>query len=140
MGWCRKMFHKMGPPRDNLFVAVALTALGLAIFGVVAWWLIGFALTGNPTYSLPKSTETRGDATRVALTIVAGLGGAVALVVTYRKQKRAEVPGHRLPSTCHSPEVFGPDPVTRNPPKNTAPGATNQPLPADFGTPITCLM
>ncbi|XAS69486.1 pentapeptide repeat-containing protein [Micrococcaceae bacterium Sec5.7] len=88
--WIVEAIRKLRSVRVNLVIAVLLTALGLLAFGACAWWLIGFALTGNPTYSLPKGAETRGDATRIALTIVAGLGGAVALVVTFRKQRRAE--------------------------------------------------
>src|SRR5215217_3703279 len=74
----------------NLFVAILLTTFLLVLVGSLAWWLIGFALAGEPTYLLARGSDTRGDATRIALTIVAGFGGAVALVVTYRKQSRAE--------------------------------------------------
>jgi uncharacterized protein YjbI with pentapeptide repeats len=56
----------------------------------VAWTFIGFALYGKWTTDLPTDQTTRADATRLVLTITAGIGAAIALVVAYRRQSNLE--------------------------------------------------
>jgi hypothetical protein len=64
-------------------VAVVLT--GLAVFAVAAvslWVALGFPAAPSP--------DTRLNIIKIALSVVAGVGGVVALVVAYRKQRIGE--------------------------------------------------
>lgn len=79
-------------------MTLIVVVLGVAISTVVAW-ILGLIVYG----SLP-GTVVPGPATgeegwlspiKVALTVAAGIGGAVALVVAYRKQRQAERQEHR---------------------------------------------
>lgn len=84
--------------RSGLFAATAWTVLTGVLIALFALWVMGWSLFGH----LPNSWLVPGPATsvvgdegwlaliKVALTIAAGVGGAVALVVAYRKQKLAE--------------------------------------------------
>lgn len=82
--------------RLSLWAAAALTLLGLAIFAVIAWLLIGFATIGGFTWEVTSAGINRAaGVTQIVLTITAGAGAAVALVVTYRRQRRTE-DGHFL--------------------------------------------
>lgn len=70
--------------RAALLLAV-LTALlgGLAIAGL-SWWLLWLALGAR------SEVPNQLDLTKIALSIAAGAGGAVALVVAYRRQRDLE--------------------------------------------------
>lgn len=57
--------------------------IGLAVFAVAAS-LLWLAL------SMPTAVNTRVDIIKIALSVVAGVGGVVALVVAYRKQRVGE--------------------------------------------------
>ena len=75
-------------------IAVVL-ALGVALFLLSAcllWAALSFpALTG------PKAlaADSRFDLVKISLSVVAGVGGALALVVTYRRQRLAEAAERR---------------------------------------------
>ena len=77
-------------------VTIAVVLLGLAI-AALAVWIMGLLVFGAiPGTWIPlPATTAAGDEGwlglgKVALTIAAGVGGAVALVVAYRKQGLAE--------------------------------------------------
>ncbi|MFJ7217974.1 pentapeptide repeat-containing protein [Amycolatopsis sp. NPDC098790] len=65
-------------------VAVVLTGLGVFVGAAALLWLaMGLPAAPNP--------DTRLNIIKVALSVVAGVGGVVALVVAYRKQRIGEV-------------------------------------------------
>ncbi|MFJ1456891.1 pentapeptide repeat-containing protein [Nocardia sp. N2S4-5] len=70
--------------RSALLLSVVTAILGgLAISGV-AWWAL-WLLLGAKT-----ETPNQVDLTKIALSVTAGVGGAVALVVAYRRQRDNE--------------------------------------------------
>jgi hypothetical protein len=62
----------------SLVVLIGVTVFGLA--AALLWAALGF----------PTASAARLDIIKVALTVVAGVGGVVALVVAYRKQRISE--------------------------------------------------
>ncbi len=65
---------------------VAVVLIGLSVFflaAVLLWLALGLPATPSP--------DTRLDIIKIALSVVAGVGGVVALVVAYRKQRIGEV-------------------------------------------------
>lgn len=84
-------------PVKLLPIGVALTLTLLAAGGLAAA-LLGAALAwlGPPQVSAGKlSLRTLLDIIKIALAVVGGIGGAVALVVAYRKQRLAEEDNYR---------------------------------------------
>jgi uncharacterized protein YjbI with pentapeptide repeats len=82
--------------RFSLFEHVVLL-LGLAVgFGVVLAGLLWWAL-GQPELTIGQAWTTRNtfDALKIVLLVVAGIGGVVALTVSYRKQRLGENAEHR---------------------------------------------
>ncbi|MFA3875703.1 pentapeptide repeat-containing protein [Streptomyces sp. MMCC 100] len=75
-------------------IAVVL-ALGAALFllsACLVWAALGFpALTGPHALAADK----RFDLIKISLSVVAGVGGVLALVVAYRRQRLAEAAEHR---------------------------------------------
>ena len=72
---------------------MALTLVGLAAAGVVVWRLFTRLLRGDWPWqvgALDESTPGK-DTTQIVLTVIAGLGAAVALVVAYRRQRDLEL-------------------------------------------------
>ena len=74
----------------SLLSSVIVVILLAVLLTAIAWIFIGFALYGEWTTALPRTETTRADATRLVLTITAGIGAAVALVVAYRRQRNLE--------------------------------------------------
>lgn len=70
--------------RLPLFAAVSL-AVGLGLLVVIVSGLVLWAV-------IPTTTDAANpiDLTKVALSVTAGVGGAVALVVAYRRQRDVE--------------------------------------------------
>jgi uncharacterized protein YjbI with pentapeptide repeats len=68
----------------SLFVAVSFAVAGGLAVAVLCWWVLRLVLHPNSTAPDPI------DLTKVSLSIVAGVGGAVALVVAYRRQRDLE--------------------------------------------------
>jgi len=65
---------------------VAVVLIGLTVFAVAAlslWLALGLPAAPSP--------DTRLNVIKIALSVVAGVGGVVALVVAYRKQRIGEV-------------------------------------------------
>lgn len=65
---------------------VAVVLIGLSVFAVAAvllWLALGLPAAPSP--------DTRLNIIKIALSVVAGVGGVVALVVAYRKQRIGEV-------------------------------------------------
>lgn len=65
---------------------VAVVLIGLSVFAAAAvllWLALGLPAAPSP--------DTRLDIIKIALSVVAGVGGVVALVVAYRKQRIGEV-------------------------------------------------
>ena len=85
--------HWLNVQRIGLLRAVVLTLVGLAVAGVVVWGLFTRLLRGDWPWqvgALDESTPGK-DTTQIVLTVVAGLGAAVALVVAYRRQRDLEL-------------------------------------------------
>jgi hypothetical protein len=89
-------------------VAAGLTLLGLIVFGAIAWFAIGAITIGGFTWEITSAGINRAGATQIVLTMVAGAGAAVALVVTYRRQRRLE-DGHFLERLGSSAAQLGDD-------------------------------
>ncbi|MFQ6398242.1 pentapeptide repeat-containing protein [Nocardia sp. KC 131] len=66
-----------------LLAVVAVVLCGLAIAGLT-WWLLWWTLGAK------AETPNQLDLTKIALSVAAGVGGAVALVVAYRRQRDLE--------------------------------------------------
>ena len=74
-----------------LGVVVAFVLFGGALIGLVSLMSLNWVLRSEPFWSLPTPPTRPGrpqplEIVRVALTIVAGVGGLVALTVAYRRQ------------------------------------------------------
>src|SRR5664279_1816090 len=85
--------RRLDVQRIGLLRAVALTLVGLAVAGVLVWTLFTRLLRGDWPWqvgALDESTPGK-DTTQIVLTVIAGLGAAVALVVAYRRQRDAEL-------------------------------------------------
>lgn len=67
---------------------LAVAAMSSWILGLIVFGALPGTLTPGP--AAPGSKMTWLDPVKVALTVAAGIGGAVALVVAYRKQRMAE--------------------------------------------------
>ena len=79
--------------RQGLPKAVILTVASALVGTVVLSWLLAGIVLHIWPWGVPpepKDPVTVLDVIKVALTVVAGIGGAVALVVSYRKQHLAE--------------------------------------------------
>lgn len=75
---------------DSLYAASLkniVLALSIAAF---IWAFVGFSMIGNWTWGIRSGETTRADAVRIVLTMVAGVGGIIALTIAYRKQQGAE--------------------------------------------------
>lgn len=68
----------------NLFFAMAFSLAGAVVIAIAAAWLLA------PRLNVGTQTTPPADLTRIALTIAAGVGGVVALVVAYRRQRDLE--------------------------------------------------
>ncbi|MGW4533527.1 pentapeptide repeat-containing protein [Nocardia sp. NPDC004340] len=82
--WTKKSIVRAGRRvgRVRLFTAVTLALItGIA---VAAQWLLSRVIVTNQNQAAPI------DITKLALTVVGGVGGAVALVVAYRRQRDLE--------------------------------------------------
>ncbi len=71
------------PSRMRLSTAVGLAVLTGVAIAAVTEWVLFIALH-------PKAGGTSVDVTKLALTVVGGVGGVVALVVAYRRQRDVE--------------------------------------------------
>ena len=72
--------------RASLFVSVASAIITGAALAIGVTFAIGIALHAKVGTGAPAPI----DVLKTALTVVAGVGGAVALVVAYRRQKDLE--------------------------------------------------
>jgi len=68
----------------NLFLAMILSLVGGVVIALTAAWLL------TPQLNVGKQPTSPADLTRLALTVAAGVGGVVALVVAYRRQRDLE--------------------------------------------------
>jgi hypothetical protein len=68
----------------NLFFAMVFSLAGAVVVAIVAAWALA------PRLNVGTQTTPPADLTRLALTIAAGVGGVVALVVAYRRQRDLE--------------------------------------------------
>lgn len=76
--------------QSSLLAASLLTIGGALLVAAIAWVAIGFPLNGSWPWGIDAVDTTRGDAVWIVLTMVAGIGGIVALVIAYRKQRGTE--------------------------------------------------
>src|SRR5687767_2075856 len=84
-----------GSRLTGLLPAVILTVLlGALVATALTFLLTWLVLKVPPTGSLPTSSRDGSnpflDILKVSLTVAAGIGGAVALVVSYRRQRLTE--------------------------------------------------
>lgn len=82
-----------GEQRDLWPVRRALTVMiGIAVATVVLLALAAYLVLGRPVLSPAKALGTDGlfELVRLVFYVVAGIGGIVALVMTYRRQRYAE--------------------------------------------------
>ena len=70
--------------RYALLLSVVFVVLGGLGIAVLAWWVLWILLGAK------AQTPDQVDLTKIALSVAAGVGGAVALVVAYRKQRDGE--------------------------------------------------
>ncbi|MBF6173937.1 pentapeptide repeat-containing protein [Nocardia blacklockiae] len=70
--------------RSALLLSVVTAVLGGLAISALAWWAL-WLLLGAKT-----ETPNQVDLTKIALSVTAGIGGAVALVVAYRRQRDNE--------------------------------------------------
>ncbi|MGW0891787.1 pentapeptide repeat-containing protein [Saccharopolyspora sp. NPDC002578] len=82
-----------------VLIVSLITAFGS---GVSLWWFIGLPRLVTNEQLSPKDSF---DLIKVALTVVGGIGGVVALVVAYRKQKLGESAERRLESAEYREDV-----------------------------------
>lgn len=80
-------------------LAVAITATGLLLFGALTW--LGLPA---PTGQKPSVAEFL-DTLKIVLAVVGGIGGVVALVVAYRKQRITEEENHRARETARREDI-----------------------------------
>lgn len=71
--------------------------LGFSVAALSAWavWLLLGQPTLRPASSGQASTQDKFDGLKIALTVVGGIGGAIALTVAYRKQRLSEAAERR---------------------------------------------
>ncbi|WP_433683796.1 pentapeptide repeat-containing protein [Nocardia sp. CA-119907] len=70
--------------RAALLLAVFGAVVGGLVIAGLTWWLLWWLLGAK------AETPNQLDLTKIALSVVAGVGGAVALVVAYRRQRDLE--------------------------------------------------
>jgi hypothetical protein len=104
----------------HLLPAVVITVLlGAAIAAAMTLFLTWLVLKIPPTGTLPTpapdGTSPFLDVLKVALTVSAGIGGAVALVVAYRRQRHLEVDdaGRRSRYTSAAQQLGDPQAAVR---------------------------
>jgi uncharacterized protein YjbI with pentapeptide repeats len=107
-------------PSKRLLPAVVITVLlGAAIATALAFFLTWLVLKIPPTGTLPAPGSDGAspflDVLKVALTVSAGVGGAVALVVAYRRQRHLEVDdaGRRSRYTSAAQQLGDSQPAVR---------------------------
>ncbi|MGP5220539.1 pentapeptide repeat-containing protein [Arthrobacter rhombi] len=76
--------------RTPLSAAALLTVVVALLLAVGGWYLIGFSLIGFWSWGIGLGDDLRVEAVRIVLTMIAGIGGIVALVIAYRKQRGTE--------------------------------------------------
>jgi uncharacterized protein YjbI with pentapeptide repeats len=70
--------------RAALLLAVLTAVVGGLVIAALTWWLLWLGLGAK------AETPNQLDLTKIALSVAAGVGGAVALVVAYRRQRDLE--------------------------------------------------
>ncbi|WP_024806185.1 pentapeptide repeat-containing protein [Nocardia sp. BMG51109] len=70
--------------RSALLLSVVAAVLGGLAVAALTWWLLWWLLGAK------SETPNQVDLTKIALSVTAGIGGAVALVVAYRRQRDSE--------------------------------------------------
>ncbi|MER6825260.1 pentapeptide repeat-containing protein [Streptosporangium sp. NPDC000563] len=83
----------------TLTLALAVTATGLLLFGALAWLGLPAATGKRPTVAEFL------DTLKIVLAVIGGIGGVVALVVAYRKQRISEEENHRARETARREDV-----------------------------------
>ena len=115
MRWCRgwrRFFHNFF---KHLLPAVVITVLlGAALAAALTLFLMWLVTGGFPAPG-HNGTNPFLDVLKVALTVAAGIGGAVALVVAYRRQRHTEVDdaGRRSRYTSAASQLGDPQPAVR---------------------------
>lgn len=80
------------PPVSNRFIALAAMTV-IAVTFVLLWWLWGVATQVQPPpgAAITPSPSVKIDAVRTALTTGAGIGGLIALLLAFRRQRHTEI-------------------------------------------------
>ncbi|MEV6065833.1 pentapeptide repeat-containing protein [Nocardia sp. NPDC052001] len=82
-GWFGGMLNRT-VHRSALLLSVLIAVAGGLAIGAFTWWMLWLALGAK------AETPNQLDLTKIALSITAGVGAAVALVVAYRRQRDLE--------------------------------------------------
>lgn len=71
--------------------------LGVTVAALTAWalWLLLGQPALRPPATGPATTQDKFDGLKIALTVVGGIGGVIALTVAYRKQRLGEAAERR---------------------------------------------
>ncbi|MGV9601665.1 pentapeptide repeat-containing protein [Streptosporangium sandarakinum] len=83
----------------TLTLALAVTATGLLLLGALAWLGLPDATSKRPTVAEFL------DTLKIVLAVIGGIGGVVALVVAYRKQRIGEEENHRAREAARREDV-----------------------------------
>ncbi|MEU4623972.1 hypothetical protein AB0G04_28855 [Actinoplanes sp. NPDC023801] len=89
--WPRSMFR-------HVALLVLLSVVLTAVVGVVLWLMLAqpdLTATAPAPGNRPLTAAERLDSLKLALAVVAGIGGIVALTVAYRKQRQGEAAERR---------------------------------------------
>jgi uncharacterized protein YjbI with pentapeptide repeats len=104
----------------HLLPAVVITvllgaAIATALTAFLTWLVLKIPPTGTLPAPGPNGTSPFLDVLKVALTVAAGIGGAVALVVAYRRQRHLEVDdaGRRSRYTSAAQQLGDPQAAVR---------------------------
>ncbi|MFJ6671560.1 hypothetical protein ACIQMJ_10685 [Actinosynnema sp. NPDC091369] len=102
----RRKPPRRGPALRLPFAAhIALwLVLGVAVAALTAWvlWLLLGQPTLRPANSGPATSQEKFDGLKIALTVVGGIGGVIALTVAYRKQRLGEAAERREDTKAHT--------------------------------------
>lgn len=106
----RRKPPRRGPALRLPFAAhIALwLVLGVMVAALTAWvlWLLLGQPALRPAGSGPATSQEKFDGLKIALTVVGGIGGVIALTVAYRKQRLGEAAERREDTKAHT-DRFG---------------------------------
>ena len=82
-------WSRVRPSTWSLLPTVVVLVMLALLLGGSSWIGISYLLTGDTPFTQKTSVKPL-DALKIALSIIAGIGGVVALTVAYRRQREIE--------------------------------------------------